>query len=88
MHITCSIAKDNQQSLAADIQLYFQDRGEPDFRELPSLQHGRIETRSIWTSKAPNTYLDFLQVGQIFFIARTTTDEKTTKTLLSILTTH
>jgi hypothetical protein len=32
------------------------------------LQHGRIESRAIWTSTALNTYLDFPHVGQVFAI--------------------
>jgi predicted transposase YbfD/YdcC len=74
------IAKDNQPQLAADIRLHFAARGEPDFRESPALQHGRIESRAIWTSTALNTYLDFPHVGQVFAIERETIEKKTGKT--------
>ena len=50
------IAKDNQPTLAADIRLHFQVRGEPDFREPPTLKHGRIESRAVWTSRAKPFY--------------------------------
>ena len=72
-------AKDNQPTLAADIRLHFTERGEPDFREPWSLQHGRLERRSIWTSTALNTDLDFPHVGQIFAIERHTIEKKTGK---------
>ena len=71
------IAKDNQPTLAADLRLHFAKRGEPDFREPWSLQHGRIESRAIWTSRALNDYLDFPQVGQVFAIERSTLEKKT-----------
>jgi predicted transposase YbfD/YdcC len=74
------IAKDNQPQLAADIRLHFAERGAPDFRESPALQHGRIESRAIWTSTALNTYLDFPHVGQVFAIERETIEKKTGKT--------
>ena len=74
------IAKDNQPTLAADIRLHFAARGEPDFREPPSLEHGRIEHRAIWTSTALNAYLDFPHVGQVFAIERHRLEKKTGKT--------
>jgi len=73
------VAKDNQPTLAADIRLHFEQRGEPDFREPPTLQHGRVETRAIWISTALNDYLDFPHVGQVFAIERHTTEKKTAK---------
>lgn len=73
------IAKDNQPTLSADIRLHFAARDEPDFREPFSLQHGRLESRAIWTSTALNAYLDFPQVGQIFAIERHTIEKKTGK---------
>jgi predicted transposase YbfD/YdcC len=69
--------KANQPTLLKDLQLLFQDRGQPDFREPPTLTHGRIESRSIWTTSALNDYLDFPGVGQAFVIERQTI-EKTT----------
>ena len=44
------IAKDNQPSLAQDIRLAFENRGTPDYSEPVTLAHGRLESRSIWTS--------------------------------------
>jgi predicted transposase YbfD/YdcC len=73
------IAKDNQPTLAADIRLHFAARGEPDFREPLSLEHGRLEARAIWTSTALNDYLDFPHVGQVVAIERQRIDKKTGK---------
>ena len=73
------IAKDNQPTLAADIRLHFAARGEPDFREPLNLEHGRLESRAIWTSTALNDYLDFPHVGQVFVIERQRIDKKTGK---------
>ena len=41
--------------------------------------HGRIESRSIWTSTELNGYLEFPFVGQIFAIQRHTIDKKSGK---------
>ena len=69
-------AKDNQPSLAEDIRLAFADRKNPDYSEPYTLEHGRIESRSIWTSTVLNDYLEFPFVGQIFAIQRHTIDKK------------
>ncbi len=85
------IAKDNQPSLAEAIRLTFATRGEPDYSEPPTLAHGRIELRSIWTSTALNDYLDFPFVGQVFAIQRHTIEKKTGKESLEMaygLTSH
>ena len=79
------IAKDNQPTLSADIRLHFATRGAPDFREPPTLQHGRIESRAIWTSTALNDYLDFPHVGQVFAIERHTIEKKTGQTSTEIV---
>lgn len=60
--------------------MLFQHRGQPDFQESPSLAHGRIEQRSIWTSTRLNDYLDFPGVGQVFAIERRVIEKKTGKT--------
>jgi predicted transposase YbfD/YdcC len=70
------IAKDNQPLLAEDIRLAFENRKAPDYREPYTLAHGRIESRSIWTSTGLNDYLEFPFVGQIFAIQRHTIDKK------------
>ena len=72
--------KDNQPTLLADIRLIFEDRGQPDFREPPTLAHGRIEQRAIWTTTRLNEYLNFPGVGQAFVIERHTLEKKTGKT--------
>ena len=72
-------AKDNQSTLLDDIRLSFQDRGQPDFREPPTLAHGRLESRAIWTTTRLNDYLDFPHVGQAFVIERHTVEKKTGK---------
>jgi len=85
------IAKDNQPTLAEDIRLVFEGRQEPDYSEPYTLAHGRLESRSIWTSTKLNDYLDFPFVGQVFAIQRHTTDKKTgkeTKEMAYGLTSH
>ncbi|MEY2875600.1 MAG: hypothetical protein RLZZ373_2971 [Pseudomonadota bacterium] len=72
--------KDNQPTLLADLRLMFEGRGQPDFREPPTLAHGRIEQRAIWTTTHLNHYLHFPGVGQAFVIERHTVNKKTGKT--------
>jgi hypothetical protein len=72
-------AKDNQPTLLADIRLLFETRGEPDFREPFTLDHGRLESRAIWTTTRLNDYLNFPYVGQAFLIERQSIEKKTGK---------
>jgi predicted transposase YbfD/YdcC len=69
--------KSNQPTLERDIALHFARRTAPDFAEAPTLAHGRIETRRIWSSSALNDYLDFPHVGQVFLIEREVLVKKT-----------
>ena len=69
--------KANQPTLLQDIVLFFQDRKEPDFVEHTPPDHGRIETRKIWTTTDLNGYLNFPHVGQAFAIERIAIDKKT-----------
>lgn len=62
--------KANQPTLLADITLYFNGRGKPDYIEDSPPEHGRIETRKIWTTAELSGYLDFPHVGQAFVIER------------------
>jgi predicted transposase YbfD/YdcC len=62
--------KNNQATLREDIALFFESRQEPDFIDYAPPDHGRIETRKIWTTTALNDYLDFPHVGQAFVIER------------------
>ena len=71
--------KGNQPKLLADVSLFFEDRGQPDFVEQTTLAHGRIETRSIWTTTALNDYLDFPHVAQAFVIERERIEKTTGK---------
>ncbi len=71
--------KGNQPHLLQDVALYFEQRQEPDFVLGPSLEHGRIETRKIWTTCALNDYLDFPHVGQAFVVERERIEKKTGK---------
>ena len=73
------IAKNNQPSIAEAIRLAFENRGTPDYSEPVILAHGRLESRSIWTSTQLNGYLDFPFVGQIFAIQRHTIIKKSGK---------
>ena len=70
-------AKDNQPTLLADIRLFFESRKQPDFREDPTLAHGRLESRAIWTTTGLNDYLTFPCVGQAFAIERNIINKKT-----------
>jgi predicted transposase YbfD/YdcC len=72
-------AKDNQPTLLADIRLLFEGRGQPDFQEPLTLEHGRLESRSIWTTTRLNHYLNFPSVGQVFAIERHCIEKKTGK---------
>ena len=56
--------KGNQPTLLDDIKFYFQNRQEPDCIDYAPPDHGRIETRKIWTTTELNKYLDFPHVGQ------------------------
>lgn len=71
--------KGNQPTLLEDIALFFRDRNQPDFVEHTPPDHGRIETRKIWTTSALNGYLDFPHVGQAFTIERETIEKKSGK---------
>lgn len=71
--------KGNQSNLLGDIALYFEDRQEPAFVEPVGFEHGRIETRKIWTTVELNDYLDFPHVGQAFVVERERIDKKTGK---------
>ncbi len=76
--------KGNQPGVLQDLELYFQDRGEPDFVEHTPPDHGRIETRKIWTTTDLNSYLDFPHVGQAFVIERHRVEKKTGESSLEI----
>lgn len=76
--------KGNQPGILQDLELYFQDRGQPHFVEHTPPDHGRIETRKIWTTTELNDYLDFPHVGQAFLVERHCTEKKTGKTSLEI----
>lgn len=69
--------KKNQPTLLEDIQLFFQNPGPPDSVDCGAAEHGRIETRKIWTTSELNDYLDFPHVGQAFMIERESVDKKT-----------
>ncbi len=71
--------KGNQPTLLEDIRLFFENRQQPDYIDPVSCEHGRIETRSIWTTTELNEYLNFPHVGQAFVIERHCTDKKTGK---------
>lgn len=68
--------KGNQAGLFEDIQFYFQHREQPDFVDYAPPDHGRIETRKIWTTTELNHYLNFPHVAQAFVIERHCVDKK------------
>jgi predicted transposase YbfD/YdcC len=71
--------KENQPTLLRDIEFFFQNRKEPDYIDNGSPDHGRIETRKIWTTTELNDYLNFPHVMQAFAIERHSIDKKTGK---------
>ena len=76
--------KGHQPGVLQDLQLYFQNRGQPHFVEQTPPDHGRIESRKIWTTTELNDYLEFPRVGQAFVIERHCTEKKTGATSLEI----
>ena len=46
--------KGNQPGLLEDLQLDFRERGQPHFTEHTPPDHGRLETRKIWTTTELN----------------------------------
>lgn len=74
------IAKNNQRTLRSDIEFFFSNiDSEPEDLNVSSGEHGRIETRSIWTTSELNGYLNFPHVAQAFMIKRETIEKKTGK---------
>jgi len=70
--------KGNQPQLLDDVKFLLSDRQTaPDYQEEPSLAHGRIETRRIWTTSKIYGFIDFPHVGQAFVIERERTKKKT-----------
>jgi len=66
------------------LEFYFQDRRQPHFVETTPADHGRIETRKIWTTTKLNGYLDFPHVGQAFVIERHRTNKKSGESSLEV----
>lgn len=77
--------KDNQPTLREDIRLFFERRDQPDFRQPLTLEHGRLESRAIWTTTQLNDYLQFPFVGQAFAIERLRIDKRTGKTSTEVV---
>jgi len=71
--------KGNQPTLLQDIAFFFLNRKAPDYIDNAPPDHGRIETRKIWTTTELNYYLDFPHVGQSFVIERHSIVKKTGK---------
>ena len=69
--------KGNQPGILQDLEFFFRQRGQPDFVEHTPPDHGRLETRKIWTTTELNHYLDFPHVGQAFLVERHCTEKKT-----------
>jgi predicted transposase YbfD/YdcC len=74
------IVKNNQPTLLNDISYYFQNSDEkPEVVDITPGDHGRIETRKIWTTSELNGYLNFPHVGQAFAIEREFVNKQTGK---------
>jgi predicted transposase YbfD/YdcC len=76
--------KGNQPGLLEDLQFYFRERGQPQSVEPTPPDHGRLETRKIWTTPELNAYRDFPHVGQAFLIERQVIEKKTGECSLDI----
>ena len=72
--------KGNQPGILQDLEFYFQHRGQPHFVEHTPPDHGRIETRKIWTTTELNHYLDFPPARQAFVVERHGIEKKTGET--------
>jgi predicted transposase YbfD/YdcC len=79
------VVKENQPTLHDSIRRFFEDRGQPHFSEPPTLAHGRIESRRIWTTSRFNHYLDFPGIGQAFVMERYRLNKKTAQSSLEIV---
>jgi len=73
--------KGNQKNLLEEIRFHFQSAPlpAPDFVQNGEGEHGRIETRKIWTTTALNEYLNFPYVAQAFMIQRESVNKKSGK---------
>jgi predicted transposase YbfD/YdcC len=72
--------KSNQPTLLNDISYYFQNSDkEPEFVDVTNGEHGRIETRKIWTTTELNGYLSFPCIGQAFAIEGEFVNKRTGK---------
>ena len=71
--------KGNQAGTLEDLQFYFQERGKrpPDYLEHTPPDHGRIETRRIWTTRELNGYVRFPHLGQAYVVEREAIHKKT-----------
>ncbi len=68
----------NQRTLHEDIALYFQNTDRAaEFTCTGKGEHGRIETRKIWTTAVLNNHLNFPHVQQTFKIERESICKKT-----------
>ena len=76
--------KGNQPGVLQDLDLFFRDRKQPQFIENAPPDHGRIETRKIWTTTELNHYLDFPHVGQAFVVERHSIEKKTGEISLDV----
>jgi predicted transposase YbfD/YdcC len=72
--------KGNQKTLFDDIVYYFNMlNNKPAYEITEDTNHGRIETRKIWTTTELNNYLLFPHIGQAFKVERTTIKKNTGK---------
>lgn len=72
--------KGNQKYLLEDIVCHFDNFNQkPDHITIDGIDHGRIDTRKIWTTTDLNEYLDFPNVGQSFMVERISINKKSGK---------
>jgi predicted transposase YbfD/YdcC len=77
--------KANQPGLLEAVEFSFRDRGQPHFVEYTPPDHGRIETRKIWTTSELNGYLQFPHVGQAYVIERERTHKKSGESSVEVV---
>jgi predicted transposase YbfD/YdcC len=70
--------KGNQGELLDGIVTHFRHASATaDYTDTNCGEHGRIETRKIWTTARLNQYLDFPHIAQVFMIERQSVQKKT-----------
>lgn len=76
--------KDNQKTLNDEIKALDLESSLPEQQTIEKA-HGRLETRSIWTTSKLSVYINFPYANQVFMIKREVTNCKTQKTSVELV---